>query len=124
MRAALTQACPDCAALERRIAAYEARLLALEQARGPRDAEDRAAMQAIAAAADGRPFTAAAIWDRASADESVVAALRAADVESASELATWLRGMRNSTVGGLRLVRLQRRTAAGYRWAITVVPDV
>ncbi len=102
-----------------RLAALEARVKVLEAERGPDlTPQDAALMTALAAASDGRPFTAAAVVQRAAVDRGLAVALDEAFVEGAAEVGAWLRARVDRTIGGLR-IRRGRRTGAGFTWTVT-----
>lgn len=105
--------------LVERVAQLEARVEALERAHGPRAEQDAQLLGALAAAADGRPFTATAALARAGVDADLAAALDAAGILSGLELGAWLREVQGRPMGGLRAVR-GKRTGGGFLWRVVV----
>lgn len=106
------------AALAPRVAELERLVAALQRERNP-SAADVALLLAFAEQADGSGFTVKQIQDWAGAYETIAAALDAASVESSTEIACWLRGMRGVAVAGLELAR-GSRASAGYTWRVQV----
>ena len=107
-------ACPGCISLERRVAALEADRIG----RGgghPRDFEYYAM---IAELANGAPFTAVGLADRARTTPDLARVLDDMLIDQdAAQIGSWLRGMRDVPFDGVQLVR-GKRTDRGYLWMV------
>jgi hypothetical protein len=117
-RASVVNECPGCRALKERLDSLEQRVAVWLRGHGSRDAQDAALLVLLAAAAGVHHFTAAAAWQRRRYDARLAAALEAADIASARDLAIWLRRMRGVETGGWIVLR-GPRCRAGWRWCIS-----
>jgi hypothetical protein len=93
--------CAGCVALERRVAALEARL-----APGPRDRHDVALVRVLASVSQGLPFTATGMWRCLATDPVLADAILACDIDDARQLGVLLKRLAGHAVDGLCLRRM------------------
>jgi hypothetical protein len=96
----------DVGTMLRRLEAIEARLAALERARGPRDGADADLLLAILEAIGDRAFTSVQLYAHAqTVAPALLAAMLAADIDGVHPLGTVFRRLHGIEVRGLRLER-------------------